>query len=265
MAFVLIGFMGAGKSTVAGELAVALGSEALDSDALLAERFGHPIADEFELNGEQAFRAAEEELVCELLERADPRTVIALGGGSVLSERVRGALADHVTVLLDVDAETAWERVSASEPAQRVAGGRWRATARSSRPARERRELYEELADATLTDLPIGGAARAAGALRALAAAPAGTHLLWASSASGEYPVLVGRGLLGDGETPLDQAVWPLDRSRSRAFCVSDETVAALYSQRLGAFAGTSRSRRGRSRRRSPAPNACGTRWSAPV
>jgi shikimate kinase len=44
MAFVLIGFMGAGKSTVAGELAAALGGSALDSDALLAERFGHPVA-----------------------------------------------------------------------------------------------------------------------------------------------------------------------------------------------------------------------------
>ena len=52
MAFVLIGFMGAGKSTAAGELADALGSAALDSDALLEERFGHPVAREFELHGE---------------------------------------------------------------------------------------------------------------------------------------------------------------------------------------------------------------------
>ena len=49
MAFVLIGFMGAGKSTVAGELAEALGGAALDSDALLDERLGHPVAREFEL------------------------------------------------------------------------------------------------------------------------------------------------------------------------------------------------------------------------
>ena len=41
MAFVLIGFMGAGKSTAAGELAAALGGEALDSDALLEQRLGH--------------------------------------------------------------------------------------------------------------------------------------------------------------------------------------------------------------------------------
>ncbi len=114
MAFVLIGFMGAGKSTAAAELAAALGGEALDSDALLEQRLGHPVAREFELHGEQAFRALEEELVCALLSDAAPDTAIALGGGSVLSERVRAALDGHVTVLLDVDPQTAWERVQGS-------------------------------------------------------------------------------------------------------------------------------------------------------
>src|ERR1700675_4390228 len=114
MAFVLIGFMGAGKSTAAGELATALGGEALDSDAALEQRLGHPVAREFELHGEEAFRAIEEELVRGLLDDAAPDTAIALGGGSVLSERVRAALDGHVTVLLDVDPQTAWERVHAA-------------------------------------------------------------------------------------------------------------------------------------------------------
>ena len=52
MALVLIGFMGAGKSTAAVELAAALGVAPRDSDALLAARFGHPVAREFELRGE---------------------------------------------------------------------------------------------------------------------------------------------------------------------------------------------------------------------
>ncbi len=46
MAFVLIGFMGAGKSTVAARLAEERGVSPLDSDALLAQRFGHPVARE---------------------------------------------------------------------------------------------------------------------------------------------------------------------------------------------------------------------------
>jgi shikimate kinase/3-dehydroquinate synthase len=236
MAFVLIGFMGAGKSTVAGELAGVLGGGALDSDAMLAERFGHPVAREFELSGEQAFRAAEEELVCQLLDDAGPDDVIALGGGSVLSERVRDALGGHVTVLLDVDPHTAWERVHA----QVDGAGRPLARSREDFFAlhASRHGLYEGLADAILLAPARGAAPGVLGALRALAAAPSATRLLWASSASGEYPVLVGRGLLSAGGGDRLGAIWPLDRARSRPFCVSDETVGALYGDRLGRTAG---------------------------
>jgi shikimate kinase / 3-dehydroquinate synthase len=238
MAFVLIGFMGAGKSTAAGELADALGGLALDSDALLEQRFGHPLAREFELGGEDAFRATEEQLVSELLSSAAPDSVIALGGGSVLSERVREALAEHVTVLLDVDADAAWERVQAETD------GAERPLARDRRGFLDlhasRRVLYDELADAVLADLPLGEAAEVLDALRALSAAPSGTRLLWARSAVGRYPVLVGRGLLSgaDGGAALAD-LWPLDRSRSRAFCVSDENVVALYGEHLGELAGS--------------------------
>jgi shikimate kinase / 3-dehydroquinate synthase len=209
VAFVLIGFMGAGKSTVANDLAALLGVTPLDSDLLLAERFGHSIAREFELHGEASFRAAEEELVCELLRDAGARDVVALGGGSVLSEPVREALAGHLTVLLDVDPAVAWERVRAAEDG----AGAERPLARD-RDAflalhSERSALYEELADAVL---------------------------LWARSASGDYPVFVGRGLL---RADRMIAIWPLDRSRSRPFCVSDETVSGLYGDRLGELAGT--------------------------
>ena len=249
MAFVLIGFMGAGKSTVAAELAEALGETPLDSDILLEQRMGHPIAEEFARSqsgadghapddgGERSFRAQEEELVSELLNDAAPGQVIALGGGSVLSERVRDALAPHLTVLIDVDPAVAWERVSAPDP---------HATARPLARDREaflalyeeRRALYEELADAVLADLPRGASPRTLGALRALSAAPSGTRLLWASAASGEYPVLIGRGLLGEGDTTRLEEVWPLDRSASRPFCVTDETVSALYESRLGELHG---------------------------
>jgi len=99
-AVVLIGFMGAGKSTVAAELARALGVDALDSDELLEARLGHSIAEEFERRGEPSFRAQEEELVCGLLAGAQGGSVISLGGGSVLSARVREALEPHLVVLV---------------------------------------------------------------------------------------------------------------------------------------------------------------------
>jgi shikimate kinase/3-dehydroquinate synthase len=237
MAYVLIGFMGAGKSTAAGELADALGGKALDSDELLTARLGHPLAREFELGGEAAFRAAEEELVGELLGDVGSDAVIALGGGSVTSERVREALGAHVTVLLDVEPETAWERVRAQEGAAERPLARDREQFLALHASR--RALYEELADAFLPALPLHGAPRALASLRALAGAPRATRLLWASSASGAYPVFVARGLLDPGEAGVLAALWPLDRSRSRPFCVSDETVASLYAARLGELADT--------------------------
>ncbi|HMD51238.1 MAG TPA: bifunctional shikimate kinase/3-dehydroquinate synthase [Solirubrobacteraceae bacterium] len=235
MAFVLIGFMGAGKSTVARELGEALGVTALDSDVLLEERLGHTVAEEFERAGEPAFRAAEEELVSELLGRAGPDEVIALGGGAVLSERVREALPGHVTVLLDVDPGLAWERVGAGRsdrprPLARDEGGF--GDLHASRMA-----VYEELADAILPQLASGGTGGALSALRRLAGAPPGTRLLWARSASGEYPVFVGSGLLAGSQGGAAESVWPLERSRSRPFCVSDETVAGLYGSSLGPVA----------------------------
>jgi len=241
-AIVLIGFMGAGKSTAAVELARALGVTALDSDKLLEERLGHPVAREFELSGEESFRAIEEQLVCELLASAGAGSVIALGGGSVLSERVRRALEPHLVVLLEIEAEHAWERVGGA------VGGVFRSTA--ERPLARDREaflalhaarapLYDQLADAYLPMLDRGTASRALDALGALSVAPAGTRLVWARSASGDYPVLIGRGLIRSGGAEDMAEIWPLDRAASRPFCVTDKTVAALYAECLGELAGS--------------------------
>ncbi len=223
--------MGAGKSTAAAEVAAALGTHALDSDRLLEQALGHSIAEEFELGGEASFRAAEEDLACRLLAETGADAVIALGGGSVLSQRVRDALAPHVTVLLDVDAQTAWRRVGARSGREKrpLAGDRETfLSLHASRAA-----LYERIADAIVPALDPRMGVRALPGLRALAAAPRGTRLLWASSASADYPVLVGRGLLRP-EVCVAQGVWPLDRATSRPFCVSDTSVAPLYAERLG-------------------------------
>ncbi len=127
---------------------------------------GHTIAEEFERMGEASFRAAEEQLACRLLDEAGPGSVIALGGGSVLSERVRAALEPHLTVLLDIDAQAAWRRAGAGAgrekrplAADRETFGRLHAS---------RAALYEQLADAILPALaPAGRGARAPGAVRA--------------------------------------------------------------------------------------------------
>src|SRR5215204_3225399 len=93
-AICFIGFMGAGKSTALAAAREA-GMETTEVDALMESDLGVPVAAAFERDGEEAFRAREVELVGELLEGAEGGA-IALGGGSVLSERIRAALGRHI-------------------------------------------------------------------------------------------------------------------------------------------------------------------------
>jgi shikimate kinase/3-dehydroquinate synthase len=214
-AIVFVGFMGAGKSA-ALDVASLAGLEATEIDELMERELGMPIAEAFERDGEEAFREREAEVVGSLLDGADGGA-IALGGGSVLSERVRAALARHVVVWLQIDAEEAWRRIEGTD----------RPLARSvedvARLLSVRLPLYESLADVVLPQGDPGLITRALPSIRALVDLPPGTKLLWAASASGEYPVLVGPGLLGAGP-------WPL---QGRRFCVTDSAVGPLYAERV--------------------------------
>jgi shikimate kinase len=77
---VLVGFMGAGKTTVGTLLAARLGLPFADSDQVLEDRAGRPIRQIFAEDGEPAFRALEYEVIAGLLD--GPPTVLALGGGA---------------------------------------------------------------------------------------------------------------------------------------------------------------------------------------
>jgi shikimate kinase / 3-dehydroquinate synthase len=212
-AIVLVGFMGSGKSTGVRTLAAELGVEAVDSDREVERRLGEPIEMFFDREGEAAFRAVEEEVVGELLERADAR-VIALGGGAVQSERVREALTRHTVVHLEIETEDAWRR--ASNKGRPLA----RDPDRFAQLHRERRALYETVADAVIPPSDRDVLRRALPFLRALGEAPSGTRLVWAAADSGAYPVYFGRGLIGSGFFP------PLEGKR---FVVTDENVVRLH------------------------------------
>ena len=198
---VFVGFMGAGKSTALAA-ARAAGLPTTEIDELMEGTFGSTIPQAFERHGEEGFREREAEVVGSLLEEADDGGAIALGGGSVLSPRIREAMARHTVVWLQVDAAEAWRRIAHSDrplASDAESVGTLLAT---------RLPLYEELADAVV---PMGDRAivrRALPMLRELPELPAGTKMLWASAPGGEYPVLVGRGLLdmrlvAAGEPPL--------------------------------------------------------------
>jgi len=222
-AIVLIGFMGAGKTTAALQLAAERALRAVDADQLIEERAGLPIAEIFERDGEAAFRALEEQVVCELLERSASGDVVSLSGGAVTSERIRAALAKHIVVWLEVSPELAWRRVGG--------GDRPLAVDRTDFGERHdaRLPLYSAAADAFIPASVVRSSiGRVHDAVAALRHAPAGTRLVWALSASGEYPVYVGRGLIGS-------ALWPID-SPSRRFCVTDRNVAGLWLEAAGPF-----------------------------
>lgn len=217
---VFVGFMGAGKSKAAIAAAEANGTEAIDTDALLEAELGMPIRESFERQGEAEFRRREEALVCRVLADAGG-AAIALGGGSVLSERVRDALAAHVVVWLDVDPDDAWGRVELSD--RPLARDRARFDALHA----ERAALYESVADAVVPGRR-EVVAHALEALQALRGLPATTRFAWGQSASGEYPAFVGPGLLGSG-------YWPV---AGRRFVVTDTVVGEIYAKALGDAAG---------------------------
>jgi len=216
---VFVGFMGAGKSRAARRAAERLGGEALDTDKLLEAELGEPIASFFDREGEAAFREREEALVLSALERSSP--VLALGGGALVSERVRERLEPHLCVYVDVDADLAWERSQDSDrPLARDRDAFVRLHA-------ERRPLYESVAQAALPARPEGveESALEAAITFADARAPASVRMIWASASGGGYPVYSGPGALD-----AVGALWPV---RGRCFTVADETVHALHGERL--------------------------------
>jgi shikimate kinase/3-dehydroquinate synthase len=220
-AVVCIGFMGAGKTTAAKSAAEALGTDSVDVDEVIEERLGKPIHRVFDEDGEAAFREAEERVTLELLASSEVR-VLALGGGAIASSAVREALHEHVVLWLDVDPDTAWARANGT--------GRPLARNRSRfiELYAERESVYASLADATV---PAERSAAIAPVLDAIDGLPPDVRLLWAASASGDYPAYIGRGMVGaDG-------FWPKTVD-GRRFLVTDGNAGRIYGSAIEPLAG---------------------------
>lgn len=113
MAKVLLGFMGAGKSTIAREL----DPNYIDMDVLIEKRLGTSIAEFFAEKGEAAFRQVESELLAKLV-KTD--RVLSTGGGVVISPLNRDLLKQNPdTIYLKADFETLYQRISADKNNQR--------------------------------------------------------------------------------------------------------------------------------------------------
>ena len=113
MAKVLLGFMGAGKSTIAR----GLDPDFVDMDPLLEDRLGMPIARFLEEKGEAAFRQLEEEVLADLLKTDQ---VVSTGGGVVISQKNRDLLKQNPeNIYLKADFEILYQRISADKDNQR--------------------------------------------------------------------------------------------------------------------------------------------------
>jgi len=106
---VLVGSMGAGKTTVGRLVAAALAADFLDTDELVERKAGRTVSEIFVDDGEPHFRALEREAVAEALATHDG--VLALGGGAVLDGTTRELLDGHRVVFLRVGLTHAASRV----------------------------------------------------------------------------------------------------------------------------------------------------------
>jgi shikimate kinase len=106
---VLVGPMGAGKTTVGEILAARWSAEMRDTDRDVEATAGKEIAEIFVDEGEEHFRALERAAVVEALDAH--RGVLALGGGAVLHPETRAALRGHRVVFLSVGLSDAVKRV----------------------------------------------------------------------------------------------------------------------------------------------------------
>ena len=124
---VLVGMMGAGKTTVGRLSAKRLGWEYSDSDAQVIEETGRTVPELFAEEGEEVFRAHESRVLSEALS-GDRSMVVSAAGGVVLSEANRRLLRDSATVV--------WLRADVGTLADRVGAGRGAHSSTPTRPSR---------------------------------------------------------------------------------------------------------------------------------
>jgi shikimate kinase len=143
----IIGFMGAGKSTVGGMVAARLGRPFVDLDREIERLAGRTVAELFAADGEGGFRDAEHAALAAVARQAG--IVVACGGGVVTDERSHATLREGGTVVyLRVTPEEAVARVGSEVAGRPLLLGGDPAVAAALLDSRER--LYEAVADVTV-------------------------------------------------------------------------------------------------------------------
>lgn len=108
---VLVGLMGAGKTSVGRGLAELFDTRFVDADKEIEQAAGCTIADFFERFGEDEFRRGEERVIARLLR--DPPCILATGGGAYISPDTRREIREHgLSLWLKADLDVLYERVA---------------------------------------------------------------------------------------------------------------------------------------------------------
>lgn len=205
--------MGAGKSTVGRLIADQLGLPFFDTDRVIEERVGKPVAEVFATQAEQWFRQLERDVIAELL--AGPEAVVALGGGALGDPATAASLEWADVVFLETDFATIRKRLGDD-----VSRPLW--TKGDPRALYEQREdSYRRAADLVVTTdgrLPHEIAAEIAASFRGVQESAEEDGPIWVRHTAGSYPVIVGSGLLD---------VWPTEigvpPSAEQAFVISHQ------------------------------------------
>lgn len=142
---ILIGFMGAGKTTIGKKLARRMDMEFIDTDDMVEEQSGQKISDIFAEKGEAYFRELETDMLRQLLQRRE-RCVIAVGGGLPMQPVNRPLLKElGKVVFLEADIETLVLRLKNDTKRPKLQGGDLRE--RIETLMSQRLEVYLETAD----------------------------------------------------------------------------------------------------------------------
>jgi 3-dehydroquinate synthase len=238
----LVGLMGAGKTTIGRLLARRLGMHFVDSDHEIEARTGASVPWIFEIEGEPSFRRREADMIRELT--AGSGLVLATGGGAVLNPDSRRLLSERGTVI--------YLRASVNSILARTSHDKNRPLLQTADPRKkledltaQREPLYREIADLVIDTGRPNVQSMVQTILDQLAALDAArqrtkarTHMneqacttLHVDLGERSYPILIGRGLLEDGELLTRH----IGAGGGKIAIVTNTTIAPLYLEKVAA------------------------------
>jgi shikimate kinase/3-dehydroquinate synthase len=216
---VLVGLMGAGKTTVGRRLATRLGIPFRDADAEVERAAGITISELFARYGEAEFRRGEQSVIRRLL--SGPPIVLATGGGAFMDPATRATIRQT--------AVSVWLRCSLDVLVRRVSGRNHRPLLADGRPRDILAALIERrhpaYAEAELiVDCNDDGVEQTTELVLDALAQQVVPHRLAVTLAQARYEVVIGSGLLARAGALLAPVL-----PQKRAVIIADETVAALH------------------------------------